>query len=526
MKQKIFSLCSLLLMSNLLWAQQHLFNYTTVVANTIPLQTASTNLRQSVYYPSDFATASAGSITDIYIKTSTAGTPNFTSLTVKMGHTSMMTFTNAFVTTGLQTVYNGPYSQATLSTPNGNFLKITLQTPFSYNHTDNLIVELSQGGYSPGIQIYQGNGAFVARTLFGASTAATGTVQDRLAIFGFDMSSTPCTNPVAAGITTKNPTTNVCPNATVSLDLTGNDAANGITYEWESAPTNTAGSYVSMGPSQTSPATTVQPTVSTWYRCKVVCSGGTPSYSTPVQVNVDLVNVDLGNDTTYCEGNTALVLNAGNMGSTYLWDDASTTQTRTVSTAGTYHVTVTSGAGCVGADTINVAFTPAAAGDYTASEATNGLVNFVASATNTNIYFWQFGHNNATASGATTSYTYPNNGFYNATLNLINDCGDTTKITKSVTVSTVTVSINELIKNAKISIYPNPAKDVVTIVNEDKIILEQIKIIDVLGRTIYSSENMGIKIEYKIDIQKLKAGTYYLKIQTKEGLVVKNFTVL
>jgi hypothetical protein len=527
MKRKIYSLLGMLLVPNLLLAQQHLFNYPTVIANTIPLSTATTNMRQSVYYPTDFATASAGSITDIYIQTSTAGTPNFSTLTIKMGHSSISTFTPSFITTGMQTVFNGPYNSSTISTPNGNFLKITLQTPFSYNYTDNLIVEISQGGYSPGIQIYQANGAFAARTLFGASTSATGTVQDRLAVFGFDMLSTPCTSPVTAGTSTKSPTTNVCPGTTVSLDLNGNDVANGITFEWESSPNNAAGSYVSIGASQTTPATQVQPTATTWYRCKVVCNGGTPSYSTPVQVNVDVVNVNLGNDTTYCEGNNAILLNAGNPGSSYLWDDASTAQTRMVNTAGTYYVTVTSSAGCVGSDTINVGFSPAATGDYTATEATNGLVNFSATANNSNSYFWQFGHNNATANGPTASYTYPSNGFYNVTLNLTNDCGDTTKITKSVTVNTVTgVGINDLIKDAKINIYPNPAKEVIVIENKDKIIFEQITIVDVLGRSVYNSKNIGSSKEYKIDIQTLKSGTYYLKVQTSEGLIVNSFTVL
>lgn len=525
MKLKIYYLLAAFLLSNDLWAQQHLFNPTSTIANTIPLQSGATaNFRQLVYYPTDFSTATSGTITDIYFKVSLAATPSFTNLTVKMGSTTLNTFTTAYVTTGLQTVYNGAYSLATISTANGNFLKITLQTPYSYNNASNLIVELSQTGYSPGVQILQGNVGFVARSLFGAATGTSGSVQDRLATFGFDIMSTPCTNPVAAGTTTKNPITNVCPGTIIDLDLTGNGTGLGITYEWESSPNNTAGSYVSTGASQTTPATTVQPTVSTWYRCKVICSGGTPSYSTPVQVNVDAVSVNLGNDTTYCEGNAAIVLNAGNAGSTYLWDDASTSQTRTVNTAGIYHVTVTSAAGCEGSDTINVDFSPSATGDFSTTPGTNGLINFTATASNVITYFWQFGASNATAMGPTTSYTYGNNGFYNVTLNLINACGDTTKVIKSVTVSNV-VGINEIIKDAKVNIYPNPASAFLIIENKTGLEFEHFKLTNVLGKVVFTQKNNAKSATHKIQLDNLNAGVYFLEIQTPNGRIVKTISI-
>ena len=65
--------------------------------------------------------------------------------------------------------------------------------------------------------------------------------------------------------------------------------------------------------------------------------------------------VDLGNDTTVCDG-TTLTLDAGSFTS-YLWDDASTMQTRTtVSTLGAvdYSVEVTDANGCTANDTIEV----------------------------------------------------------------------------------------------------------------------------------------------------------------------------
>lgn len=63
--------------------------------------------------------------------------------------------------------------------------------------------------------------------------------------------------------------------------------------------------------------------------------------------------VNIGNDTAVCSG-SSLSLNAGTFtGATYLWNTTATTQTISVSAAGTYYVTVSVGA-CSTTDTITV----------------------------------------------------------------------------------------------------------------------------------------------------------------------------
>ncbi len=56
------------------------------------------------------------------------------------------------------------------------------------------------------------------------------------------------------------------------------------------------------------------------------------------------LNVDLGNDTIICAGDS-LFLNAGHSGATFLWSDGSTDSTLWVTQPGTYSVTVTEGIG-------------------------------------------------------------------------------------------------------------------------------------------------------------------------------------
>lgn len=65
-------------------------------------------------------------------------------------------------------------------------------------------------------------------------------------------------------------------------------------------------------------------------------------------------SVNLGNDTVLCTG-ANLTLDAQNNGVMYLWNDGSINQTLTVSTPGTYFVTINSG-NCTASDTIQVQY--------------------------------------------------------------------------------------------------------------------------------------------------------------------------
>lgn len=62
--------------------------------------------------------------------------------------------------------------------------------------------------------------------------------------------------------------------------------------------------------------------------------------------------IDLGNDTVVHA--TSFLLDAGNPGSSYLWNTGDTTQSITVNTSGSYWVKVTSAAGCQDTDTVDV----------------------------------------------------------------------------------------------------------------------------------------------------------------------------
>jgi gliding motility-associated-like protein len=127
--------------------------------------------------------------------------------------------------------------------------------------------------------------------------------------------------------------TTLCLSAMLLLDATYPNS----TYLWQDASTNPTFNVTSAGT----------------YTVDVTNSCGTVSDAINVSYNSSAV-VNLGNDTTLCPGAT-LTLDAGNPGSTFLWQDNSTSQTFTVSAAGTYFVEVSDSCGSV-SDTIIVSY--------------------------------------------------------------------------------------------------------------------------------------------------------------------------
>ncbi|HOI01139.1 MAG TPA: hypothetical protein PLE85_11455, partial [Bacteroidales bacterium] len=198
--------------------------------NVFPFN-STTNQRQWVYYPSDFPGAPSGFITTIYIRASAVVSPNFTNLTIMMGNTTLNTLsTGPWPLAGMDTVLFAP-SFSTSSLTN-NWIAFPLQTPFFYTGTSNFLVLASQGGYSPGFSVPQGTET--ARSLYGTSTSPTGTIQDRLADFGFDLM--PITAPNDAGIWAfTSPQSPALPgNETVKVLLRnfGTDTLNSATVNW------------------------------------------------------------------------------------------------------------------------------------------------------------------------------------------------------------------------------------------------------------------------------------------------------
>lgn len=123
---------------------------------------------------------------------------------------------------------------------------------------------------------------------------------------------------------------------TVTGDVIGE-----ITYEW--SPGEIATEIVNVCPDET-----------ITYTITVTDESGATSTSDLLITVIARPEVDLGNDTTLCEGEI-IILDAENIGLTYLWQDGVTTQTYEVDALGEYSVSVEN-VGCVESDTILVSY--------------------------------------------------------------------------------------------------------------------------------------------------------------------------
>lgn len=151
----------------------------------------------------------------------------------------------------------------------------------------------------------------------------------------------------------------------------------------------------------------------------------------------DLV-VNLGADTTVCSFNN-FVLNAGNAGATFLWQNGSTGQTFTPTGFGKYYVQVTTADGCVGSDTINIGRASKILADFQyKQDICNPLfVQFVGVGANLQNPYWAFGDGNTSTGNFNTMNTYPAFGDYTVKFGIESGvCIDT--ITKVISINVTT----------------------------------------------------------------------------------------
>ena len=127
----------------------------------------------------------------------------------------------------------------------------------------------------------------------------------------------------------------VCDGTTVNLDAQNS----GNTFEWSTGETSQ----------------TINVTEENEYWVAVTNQFTCTTYDTIDVVFNPLPDLNFPDDTIVC-GST--ILDAENVGSTYLWNDASTQQTLIVNNSGQYWVQVTAGNNCALSDTVNITVNP------------------------------------------------------------------------------------------------------------------------------------------------------------------------
>jgi len=155
MKQ-LFACISILLiiagLNSTLMAQQY-YNYNNGTgANSFPLNVTTGKDVQLLYLPGAFnqpTSAPAGNITTLYLRFNSAiSNVTYTTMTIKMGLTNITNLTSgSFYAGSLTTVYSR--ASVVWNYPTG-WGAITLDTPFPYDPTQSLVVDIGQCGASAG----------------------------------------------------------------------------------------------------------------------------------------------------------------------------------------------------------------------------------------------------------------------------------------------------------------------------------------------------------------------------------------
>jgi hypothetical protein len=240
--------------------------------------------------------------------------------------------------------------------------------------------------------------------------------------------------------------------------------------------------------------------------------------------------VDLGPDREICWGQTT-TFDAGHPGATYLWDDGSTMQTRTVDTAGSYEAQVTDIYGCMGVDNVNVGMKdiPMVSG-INATHADSGTYTFYPINPQYAIsYRWNFGDGSPEVIGYFVQHTYTTLGIYTVTLYLEGECTGLI-VNKSRTVDVFSVGggatgIDERNTDGDFTLYPNPASDVITIQNRSTEKMQRLVVYNVLGQMIISQQTDNTKT-HQLKLSSLANGIYTLRLETDKGYLIRKFEVL
>lgn len=123
---------------------------------------------------------------------------------------------------------------------------------------------------------------------------------------------------------------------------------------------------------------------------------------------------------------------------------------------------------------------------------------------------WFYNNDNDSLTADTIYLTFSSPGNYTIKLKASNNCNDTT-----ITINLTDWTDVAQFKNARIDVYPNPAKSTIKInTTEDQI--ETMRILDLSGRVVLNRSFLANK---DIDISSLQKGMYVLQLQYKNAII-------
>lgn len=242
--------------------------------------------------------------------------------------------------------------------------------------------------------------------------------------------------------------------------------------------------------------------------CSATSSATTVSVS-----NAPAPTVQITGSTSLCPGETVTL--TASPADTYLWTPGGqTTQSITVSAAGTYFVTVTNtdpcnGTGASSSTTVTMNTAPTAG--FTYNVPVVNQYQFTNTSTGGTIYAWDFG-DASQSSAQSPAHVYITSGTYTVTLVVTNAQGCTDTVTQVVNVN---VGVEEQQALNSITLFPNPANEVLNVaINVNENVDAQVMIFDMSGKVLvneYSNLASGTN-NLAYDVTTWANGVYFVRI--------------
>jgi hypothetical protein len=206
----------------------------------------------------------------------------------------------------------------------------------------------------------------------------------------------------------------------------------------------------------------------------------------------------------------------------FMWSDSSSAQTLTVSSSGTYYVSVTDANGCEGSDTITVTINTPPTVSGTASSTTVCLDDA-----------------NVTLTGSPAGGTWSGPGVTGNSFDPSVGVGTQT-LTYSYTDTTgcfgtadVAVTVNACVGVAEntlaegVKVYPNPNNGVFTLAINATVGDVVIEVLDMQGRVVYASNENNVQTGFtkQIGLETASSGMYMLRMTSANQIHVVKMNV-
>jgi hypothetical protein len=204
----------------------------------------------------------------------------------------------------------------------------------------------------------------------------------------------------------------------------------------------------------------------------------------------------------------------------FVWTNGATTEDVFNLAAGSYDVYISDVNGCFYTNTFTVT-----------QPATPLIINgVVTDATNTTS---EDGVVDVTVTGGTAPYSYEwSTGEFGQDISGVNPGAYTVTVTddkgcetaNSFTVGSLN-SVADVATMAKnISLYPNPASNYTLVVTKDNVVMEQLRVVNLIGEVIYESKEASNSV--KINTVDFAEGIYFIRLMVDNQFVTKRFEVI